>query len=557
MSSGASRPSLTTSLEHWARLRPNAPFLSETDENREVTYGDFARAVARLQQAWDTDSPLTIVLALPGGIPSALVWIAALTGGHRLIPCAPEATEAERRLLAARHFPHVVVVAELDEAEKFGRAGMEVVTSQELYALAAGEEWRVRSTASARARMHAGKDRLASMGRTRKSRIGTLQLTTSGTTGEPKGVLLTADQIAWTADQVRESHGLTMSDRGLSVLPFFHINAPVVSLCATLISGGSLVIAPRFSLHRFWGWVEDEDITWASIVPTIVALLLSTEKPAFLPGRLRFLRTASAPLPVARHIAFEERFHLPLVETYGLSEAASQVTANPVPPGLRKVGSVGLPTGVKLRVCVPDHPDRPAEEPVASALRDVAAGEEGEICVRGPSVISRYTGRRGARSFKDGWFRTGDLGYQDAEGYVYITGRLREVINRGGEKVSPREIEEVLLASLLVRDAAVTSEPDSLYGQRIVAYIVLADDHDDVAGVESRLRDYCLEHLSAYKVPETFYAVPALPRNGNGKLARRSLEAMQTSLAPTLVPENTSVVASGANDRCRGVMVHG
>ena len=558
MSSGASRPSLITSLDHWARLQPDAPFLSETDENREVTYGGFARAVARLQQAWDTDSPLTIALALPGGIPAALIWIAALTGGHRLIPCAPEATEAERRLLAARHHPHVVVVAEADEAEKFGRAGVEVVTSKELYALAAGEQWGDRRMDSAPPRALAGNARSARTGRNRRSRTGTLQLTTSGTTGEPKGVSLTADQIAWTADQVRRSHGLTTSDRGLCVLPFFHINAPVVSLSATLISGGSLVIAPRFSLHRFWGWVEDEQITWASIVPTIVALLLSTEKPAFLPGRLRFLRTASAPLPIARHLAFEERFNLPLVETYGLSEAASQVTANPVPPGVRKVGSVGLPTGVKLRICVPDRPDRErSEESVASTLRDAATGEEGEICVRGPSVISRYTGRRGARSFKDGWFRTGDLGYQDAEGYVYITGRLREVINRGGEKVSPREIEEVLLASPFVRDAAVTSEPDPLYGQRIVAYVVLAEDQDDVAGAGGRLRDFCLEHLSAYKVPETFYIVPALPRNGNGKLARRSLEAMQASPPPSLVPSDTSLLEGGANDRRRGVMVHG
>jgi acyl-CoA synthetase (AMP-forming)/AMP-acid ligase II len=286
-------------------------------------------------------------------------------------------------------------------------------------------------------------------------------------------------------------------------------------------------------------------------------LLLSTEKPAFLPGRLRFLRSASAPLPTVRHIAFEERFDLPLVETYGLSEAASQVTANPVPPAVRKVGSVGLPTGVQLRICVPDNPELTGRESADSTLRNVAAGEEGEICVRGPSVISRYTGRRGASSFKDGWFRTGDLGHQDADGYVYITGRLREVINRGGEKVSPREIEEVLLASPHVRDAAVTSEPDALYGQRIVAYVVLGEDSDDEAGASSHLRDYCLERLSAYKVPETFYVVPALPRNGNGKLARRSLETMHTPPAAILVSADTGLHEGGANNRRRGVMVHG
>jgi len=303
------------------------------------------------------------------------------------------------------------------------------------------------------------------------------------------------------------------------------------------MAGSTLVIAPRFSLHRFWNWVACERITWASVVPTIVALLLSGDNPPILPDTLRFLRSASAPLPVARHLEFEERFGIPIVETYGLSEAASQVTANPVPPGRGKVGSVGLPTGVELRVCVPELDHGKARQPGtiivsgsdgarlrSRVLVQVEPGEEGEICVRGPSVITRYEGRKGDGSFTEGWFRTGDLGYQDEDGYLYITGRLREVINRGGEKVSPREIEEILLAHPGVRDAAVGGEPDPLYGQRIVAYVVLAGNHSQVGG--QSLRRYCRDHLSAYKVPEIFYLVAALPRNGNGKLARRSLASL-------------------------------
>jgi acyl-CoA synthetase (AMP-forming)/AMP-acid ligase II len=430
----------------------------------------------------------------------------------------------------------VIVVAEPGEAAGFGRRHAKVITTKDLYAL-------VEKFGSTTASRLATSVPVA-------PRSGTLQLTTSGTTGEPKGVLLTAKQIAWTAEQVRSSHRLGPDDRGLCVLPFFHINAPVVSLCATLMAGSSLVIAPRFSLSRFWGWIEEERITWGSIVPTIVALLLSSEKPEFLPGPLRFLRTASAPLPVARHVGFEERFGIPLVETYGLSEAASQVTANPVPPGQRKVGSVGLPAGVGLRICASEPLQEPPAQGSGRSLVDMPPGEEGEICVQGPSVIAHYTGRRGASSFQDGWFRTGDLGYRGKEGYVYITGRLRDVINRGGEKVSPREIEEVLLASAQVRDAAVTSEPDPLYGQRIVAFIVVAEPYEVAS--EQELREHCLSHLSAYKVPETFYTLPILPRNGNGKLSRTALEAATVStseieVADALVEQETRP----------GVMAHG
>jgi acyl-CoA synthetase (AMP-forming)/AMP-acid ligase II len=361
---------------------------------------------------------------------------------------------------------------------------------------------------------------------------GSLRLTTSGTTGDPKGVVLSARQIAWTADQVRLSHHLTTADRGLAVLPFFHINAPVVSLCASLLAGACVVVAPRFSVQRFWEWVERERITWVSVVPTIVALLLTTEKPPFLPGTLRFARSASAPLPVARHRAFEERFGIPLIETYGLSEAASQVTANPLPPAQRKHGSVGVPTGVELYVC----------EPLPGTC-ELPCGAVGEICVRGPNVIAGYEGDASASSFGAGWFRTGDLGYLDADSYLYITGRLREVINRGGEKIAPREIEELLLAHPAVSDAAVVGEPHPLYGQRVVAYITPRDGWD--ALVERQLRDYCAQRLSAYKVPEAFYSVPALPRNGNGKLNRQALRRLAGQPNSRPVTARHGVIAHG------------
>lgn len=495
---GAPVPALGVALERWAELRPDAPFVVEAETGRAATYGEVAAAVRALRRRW-ASRPQIIAVCLPGGIPAALVWIAALTGGHRLIPCAPDAPRSERERLGRAQRPDVLVVERPQDAPAFARPDARAWTADDLFALLAEAPRRESG-------VHSGDP---------CPRDGTLRLTTSGTTGEPKGIVLTARQIAYTADQVRLAHGLTPEDRGLCVLPFFHINAPVVSLCATLLAGGTVVIAPRFSRRRFWEWVEREHITWASIVPTIVALLLSTERPAFLPGALRFVRTASAPLPVAHHLAFEERFGIPVVETYGLSEAASQVAANPIPPARRKPGSVGLPTGVELRICRPLEPGQPR------ALRDVAPGATGEICVRGPSVVASYERGASGEAFRDDWFRTGDLGYRDADGYLYIAGRLREVINRGGENVAPREVEEILLAHPEVADAAVVGEPHPLYGQRVVALVVPRRGWD--ARSAAALRDYCAARLSPFKVPEAFYAVGALPRNGNGKLARRQL----------------------------------
>jgi acyl-CoA synthetase (AMP-forming)/AMP-acid ligase II len=532
-----SDPTLHCQLEYWAAIQPDAPFIVELDENRMITYAQFREAVLDLRRMLG-NRQRSIALALPGGIPAAIVWIAALTGGHCLIPCAPESTPAERALLGERHVPDVVVVASRESATDFGCLDAQVITSRELYSF-------LDSFPSQFTDHRHVREQLPYV-------PGSVRLSTSGTTGEPKGVLLSEAQIAWTAEQVHISHRLAPGDRGLCVLPFFHINAPVVSLCGSLMAGSTLVIAPRFSLHRFWDWVVGEQVTWASVVPTIVALLLTGEQPAVVPETLRFVRTASAPLPVSRHLEFEDRFGVPIVETYGLSEAASQVTANPVPPVRGKVGSVGLPTGVELRVCEPlyDGDGAGISSLAFTILQDVPPGEEGEICVRGPSVISHYEGRQGGSSFAGGWFRTGDLGYRDQDGFVYITGRLRDVINRGGEKVSPREIEEVLLAHPTVRDAAVTSEPDSLYGQRIVAYIVSSADRAHES--EEPLRAYCRDRLSAYKIPETFYFLPALPRNGNGKLARKSLEPV---LSRSTSPNDER--SAGVPSMGHGAMAHG
>ncbi len=488
-------------LVYWATARPDSPFLIEADTGNTLTYRHCLAAVQAMRRLLGAE-PRCILMALPSGSVSAVLWLSALTGGHTLIPVAPDTPAQELQHLAGKFPPDVVVLE---------RAGDQ--------ARLAGQEARFLTQAECQASI----DYAAPAEPLLPAVDGWVCLMTSGSTGEPKGVVLGERQIAWTADHVRQSHQLSPADCGLCVLPFHHINAPVVSLCASLLAGSSLVIAPRFSRSQFWGWVERYQITWASIVPTILAMLLHTEKPAFLPGALRFVRTASAPLPALQLCQFEQRFGIPVIETYGLTEAASQVCANPVPPGRHVPGSVGKPVGVSLRICQP----RTSQAP--QPLQDVAPGETGEVCISGPAVIASYIGDQGKGAFQGGWFRTGDLGYQDAEGYVYLTGRIRDVINRGGENIAPREVEEVLLAHPAVWEVAVTGQPDPLYGEQVVAHVVVGDPW--TPALEQLLRAHCAERLSRSKVPARFLPTDALPRTHNGKIDRQSLRRRQASPA--------------------------
>lgn len=485
------------SLMAWAKIQPGATYLVEAETGREFTYARTLAAVNGMRQLLG-DTPRCLVLALPGGIVNAVVWISALSGGHQLIPMSQDATDEEKAWVAQKYRPDVLFV---EEAQGFACQHAQVITRQACEMLME----------------QAGRD---------KSGLyaiepieGQICLTTSGTTGEPKGVILSERQIAWTADHIRTSHHLTTRDRGITVLPFFHVNAPVVSLCSSLLAGSTVVIARRFSRRRFWSWIEHYQVTWASIVPTIVAILLETEKPAFLPGSLRFMRTGSAALSAADLLAFEARFGIPLIETYGLSEAASQVVANPVPPGIHKPGSAGRPVGVALRICYPSTDG--SEE----MLHDVTPGETGEICIAGPSVVGMYQDHAGQEAFQDGWFRTGDLAYMDEDGYLFIKGRLREVINRGGENIAPREVEEVLLRHADVRDAAVVGRPDPIYGEQVVAYVTVRRAWSEEMAQE--LQQYAAQRLSKHKVPVDFIALDTLPRNPTGKVERRLLRARE------------------------------
>jgi long-chain acyl-CoA synthetase len=340
---------------------------------------------------------------------------------------------------------------------------------------------------------------------------------TSGTTGEPKGVLLTHRNMIHAGRVVAAAQRLGDTDRVLSSLPLYHINGQCIATVAPVVAGGSIVMPHRFSASQWWPLVERYRPTWLNVVPTIIAYLLNgpdlTPDQAQACRGVRFGRSASAPLPPEQHRAFEDRFGISVIEAMGLTETASIAFANPLDPTQRKYGSAGPPLGVEARVVAPDR----------SVLGD---GERGEIQLRGESVMAGYyrDAERTAQVLSsDGWLSTGDLGYRDVDGFYFITGRLKELIIKGGENIAPREIDEALMRHPAVLEAAAVGIPDPEYGQDILACVVLKPG---ARCDQAELRAHCLEHLGRYKTPRLIRLVAALPKGPSGKVQRLRLLAM-------------------------------
>ncbi|MBS0448365.1 MAG: AMP-binding protein [Proteobacteria bacterium] len=338
-----------------------------------------------------------------------------------------------------------------------------------------------------------------------------LLMYTSGTTGLPKGVMLTQANLAANAEAIGTEHALTAADRVLAVLPLYHINAYAVTMLAPLAHGGSLAMTPKFSAARFWEQAAACRCTWINVVPTIISYLLEGEAPARADTeRIRFCRSASAALPPEHLRAFEARFRIGIIETMGLTETVAPSFSNPLDAALRKVGSVGRASGCEARV-------------IDAAFQPLPSGATGEIAIRGPNVMLGYYKNPDATAAAftpDGWLRTGDLGHVDADGYFFVTGRIKELIIKGGENIAPREIDEALLRHPAVLDAAAVGIPDRHYGQEIMACIVVRDGR---ACSEDELRAHCVEHLGPYKTPRVLRFVAELPRGPSGKVQRLKL----------------------------------
>ena len=336
-----------------------------------------------------------------------------------------------------------------------------------------------------------------------------LILHTSGSTGRPKRVPLTHAQLSISARNVARTYELTAQDVSLCVMPLFHVHGLVASTLATLVTGGTVVVPAKFNPLSFWRVAGDYGATWYSAVPTLHQLLAARAQPGQRPAgaeKLRFIRSCSASLSPQLMTDLETAFGAPVLEAYGMTEAAHQMASNPLPPRAHKPGSVGPNTGTTT-IGIMD-----------GAGRLLKAGERGEVVIRGANVITGYENNPEANtsSFVDGWFRTGDQGYLDEDGYLLLTGRLKEMINRGGEKISPREIDEVLLGHPAVAEAVAFGAPHPTWGEEVAAAVVLKSD-----ATEADLLSYCRERMADFKRPKQIHITTAIPRTATGKIQRR------------------------------------
>ena len=339
-----------------------------------------------------------------------------------------------------------------------------------------------------------------------------LVLHTSGTTSRPKRVPLTHQNLTTSLRNIAATYNLTADDVALCVMPLFHVHGLVASTLSTLQTGGTVVAPPRFNPMNFWPVVKEHNVTWYSAVPTMHQALLArarSTKPE-VPETLRFIRSCSAALPPVVMDQLEQQFGVPVLEAYGMTEAAHQMSSNPLPPGNRLPGAVGPGTGVEIAIM---------DEEGTLLLN----GERGEVVIRGDNVISGYENNpdANASSFTNGWFRTGDEGMLDADGYLTLTGRLKEMINRSGEKISPLEIDNALLDHPAVAEAVAFGVAHQTHGEEPSAAVVL---NGEVTTQE--LVAFCREKLADYKVPRVIHVMDEIPRGPTGKIQRRFLTEM-------------------------------
>ncbi len=510
----------------WYRSLTGAarPYVAHARADRSLTYLDLRQASRRwpaLLGDLGVAPGGTVGIAVADPVDFATVFLSVIAAGRVAAPLDPGAP-AREQVAACRRVGPVLVVAD---------APAPPGVPCEWLALPAGSF------------ELAGAEGGPVPGAAPPAGPGGVLLSTSGTTGAPKRILLTEDRLLHTAGCVAAHHQLSAVDRGFNPLPLFHVNAEVVGLLATLVAGSSLVLDDRFHRTGFWELLAERQVTWVNAVPAIVSRLVPLAPGEAVPDGVRFVRSASAPLPPAVAARFEAATGLPVVETYGMTEAASQITANPL-AGPRKPGSVGRPVGVELRV-VPPGGD-PAGPGAASATGPDPApdpavtGMVGRVEIRGPGVITAYAGAGyEERVGPGGWLDTGDLGRLDGDGYLYLVGRVDDVINRGGEKIFPREVEEVVLADPEVAAAAVVGWDHHELGRVPVAYLVLRGvareaDRGRAEAIVARVRERCARSLSRAKRPAAYHVVGRLPAGATGKV-RRSLVDPHAAIYSLLV----------------------
>jgi acyl-CoA synthetase (AMP-forming)/AMP-acid ligase II len=500
--------SVLTHIQKQAQYNPRAPFLVAPEIDAQLTFAELlshthqlgayfaASGVApgaKVAFLLDNGYWTTVILLGTMGNARVIVPLNAIAGSDQLAYIL-EHSDAEVLFIAPGY--HERLAAHLKE---FPRPLQVIVVDER-----EGPHWPVsKSGTSPRLVEPAASD-------------PAMLLYTSGTTGVPKGAVLTHRAIVTGGQNVTGGHALTDQDRALCVLPVYHINGAIVTVAAPLVSGGSVIMPRRFSAREYWSLVTEYRCTWSSIVPTIVKYLLDRAgEEAYRFGEdsrlsvFRFARSATSALPATMLEQWEATFKVPIIETLGLTETAGTVMTNPPPPSVRKAGSVGKPFGCEAQVI--DDSGAPLPDNVS-----------GEIVYRGDNVLDHYYKNPQATdsAFLDGWFRSGDLGFRDAEGYYFLTGRAKELIIRGGENIAPREIDDVLYKHDAVLEAAAVGVADAAYGQEVVACVVL---RDGFTCSEAELAAFCAESVGAYKAPKRVYFMDALPKGPSGKIQRLKL----------------------------------
>ena len=337
-----------------------------------------------------------------------------------------------------------------------------------------------------------------------------LFLHTSGTTSRPKGVPLKHKNLLKSLDNIINTYNLSQDDVALVVMPLFHVHGLIGVALSTLASGGQIVIPEKFSASNFWGLQEEYKATWYSAVPTIHQILLIRADEDNAPQKsFRFIRSCSAALAPSVLEDLEKRFGAPVLEAYGMTEASHQMSSNPMPPEKRKAGSVGKPTGVKINIMSMESNGEMLE-----------TNKIGEVVIKGENVTSGYHNNEDANkdSYVSGWFRTGDQGFIDEDGYLNLTGRIKELINRGGEKISPLEVDAVLLNHPSVNEAVCFAFPDEKYGEVVHAALVTNSEV-----TQDEIQKFCSNSIASFKIPEKIHFAEELPRTATGKIQRRNV----------------------------------
>jgi acyl-CoA synthetase (AMP-forming)/AMP-acid ligase II len=337
-----------------------------------------------------------------------------------------------------------------------------------------------------------------------------LILHTSGSTGRPKRVPLRHSNLAVSAANIANTYMLSEDDVSLCIMPLFHIHGIMASLMSTLLSGGTVVLPTKFNPLAFWRIVRDYGVTWYSGVPTMHKLVLARTREKPTDSRsLRFIRSCSAPFSAETIHKMEEIFGVPFVEAYGMTEAAHQMTSNPLPPRHRKPGAVGVGTGIRISV-------------MDSQGNHLGTDQRGEVVIQGANVFRGYENNpeANARSFVEGWFRTGDQGLLDEDCYLHLTGRIKDIIIRGGENIAPHEIDEVLLKHPAVAAAVTFGFVHPILGEEVAAAVVL---HEPEGETEATLLKHCRDRLAEFKCPKRIYFVESIPTTATGKIRRRAV----------------------------------